>query len=65
MNLLTKLEISPKGELSSNLRRFRGLKLISLSSKYGIFSFGVNMIHLFSFDVHATFFCILTVASTQ
>ena len=65
LHSVTELEINPEGELSSYLRHFGALKLISLSSKYGIFSIGVDMIHLFSFDVHATFFCILTAASTQ
>ena len=64
LHSLKELEINPEGELSSNLR-FGALKLISLSSKYGMFSFGVGMIHLFSFDVHATFLCILSAASTQ
>ena len=33
LHSLTELEINPEGELSSNLRRFGALKLISLSSK--------------------------------
>ena len=63
--IITELEINPQGDLTFNLRHFGALKLISLSSKYRMISFGVGMIHLFSFDVHATFFCILTAASTQ
>ena len=65
LHSLTELEINSEVELSLNLRRLGALKLISLSSKYGMFSFGVDVIHSFSFDVHATFLCILTADSTQ